>query len=133
MLALGLTLGQGIFWSVFGAIVAFPAVMYGLIAVHEVRERMRQPVDYERWRRVPVLQVWMAASLWADRSPTTTITPRSTIYPYLQQLKGAIETKALESESAEANMNARVRREALVRYAKSVGESPRFLEPEVLD
>ena len=86
---IGMTVGQGIFLSLFAGIIAFPAVMIGLIKIHEWREKVFPPPDFDRWRNVEIFPLWMAASLWAGRNPTPTITPNSRIYPYLHQLKSA--------------------------------------------
>jgi hypothetical protein len=71
---------------------------------------MRQPPDYDRWSKVYVFAIWMAASLWAERKPTPVITPSSKIYPYLQQLKAAAEANTLRTrgDDSETGMKATV-------------------------
>jgi hypothetical protein len=129
-IGLSVTIGPGIFWGLFAAVVCAPCVMWAFREVREAREKSRQPPDYDRWQKVAVYSIWMAASLWADRVPTPIITPSSKIYPYLQQLKAAVETGILKTIDSGADMKARVRREDLITYATAVGEKPKFLFPE---
>ena len=132
MFGLFVLLGWGFAWGVFAAVLTFPAVLVGLLAIQEAREKMRQPPDYDRWSKVDVFAIWMAASLWAERIPTPVITPSSKIYPYLQQLKAAAEANTLRTrgDDPETGMKATVTREELQRYAESIGETPRFLFPD---
>jgi hypothetical protein len=87
------------------------------------------PLDIAEWVNQESYFVWVAACLWKGIKPVPKIDQDHPAYPMLQRIKGALDTGQIESLSGAANMNARVRREELIKLASIHGEKPRFLFP----
>lgn len=83
--------------------------------------------DSSEWENHESYYVWVAACLWENVRPVNQIDATHLAYPYLQRIKGAIESGQINSLDGAFNMNAKVSREELLRLANIHKEKPRFL------
>ena len=129
VLLLGWLTGISSFWILVGAPTATFACLGSIfLGVMLVRPKR---ADLSEWTGHPVYSVWAAACLWAGQKPWPHIPADSPSYPMLQKLKGAIQAGEVHILSGTGNMEFRVSRDELVRYALTIGEHPLFLFPSM--
>ena len=114
------------------------------IAPQPGRPSDERSADYDpTWDKVGAFALWQAAWLWIGKEPHPQIPAGSPAYPAFSMLKQAAVSRKLSTVIPESphgrviavgshkiDMWTFVLREELVRYAKSIGDHPDFLQDE---
>jgi len=102
-------------------------------AANLAEDAVSSTFDVSKWVNHETYYIWVAACLWVNIKPTTTINENSPAYPALQKIKGAIEGGQISSLTGASNANAKVPRSELIKLASIHNERPIFLFAEDRD